>query len=243
MPFMIMKVSGMDNGIGYKELSKNVDAEYEEVTSVKNLIYLVRNQQVMMDSDLAMLYQVKTGRLNEAVRRNISRFPERFRFQLTKDECENLISQIAISSSNRFTDLKSQIATSGLGNAPDSHGGRRKLPYVFTEQGIAMLSSILRSDIAISVSIRIMDSFVETRKYMANASLLHERLNTMEIRQINYQKEADERFDRVFDYIAAHEDSAQRVFFDGQIYDAFSLIARLIEKADSSLILDRKSVV
>jgi len=111
------------------------------------------------------------------------------------------------------------------------------MPYVFTEQGIAMLSSVLHSDIAVSVSIRIIDSFVEMRKYMASASLLHERLNTIETRQINYQNETDERFDKVFDYIAAHEESEQRVFFDGQIYDAFSLIADLIQKADSELIL------
>ena len=166
--------------------------------------------------------QVETKRLNEAVRRNISRFPERFRFQLTKDEYEN---------------LKSQIATSSLEEDNSVYGGRRYLPYVFTEQGIAMLSSVLRSHVAVSVSIRIMDSFVDMRKYMASTSLLHERLNNMEIRQINYQRETEERFDKVFDYIAANEDSEQRVFFDGQIYDAFSLIASLIEKAESKLIL------
>ena len=177
----------------------------------------------MLDSDLAMLYQVETKRLNEAVRRNITRFPERFRFQLTKDEYENLRSQIATSSSDRLENLRSQFVTSSMDGKNVVQGGRRYMPYVFTEQGIAMLSSVLRSDIAISVSIRIMDSFVEMRKYMANASLLHERLNTMEIRQINYQKATDERFDKVFDYIAAHEDYEQRVFFDGQIYDAFSL--------------------
>ena len=96
-----------------KELSTNVDAEYEETVSIKNMIYLVRNQQVMMDSDLAMLYQVETRVLNQAVTRNISRFPERFRFQLTKEEYEN---------------LKSQFVISSLGNIDSAHGGRRKLP-------------------------------------------------------------------------------------------------------------------
>ena len=175
-----------------------------------------------MDSDLAMIYQVETKVINQAVTQNISRFPERFRFQLTKGEYEY---------------LRSQIVASSLDDENAVHGGRRYMPYAFTEQGIAMLSSVLRSGIAISVSIRIMDSFVEMRKYMANASLLHERLNNMEIRQINYQKETDARFDKVFDYISAHEDTEQRVFFDGQIYDALSLIASLIEKADSSLVL------
>lgn len=190
-------------------------------TDIKSLIYVVRNQQVMIDNDLAMLYQVETKRLNEAARRNISRFPERFRFQLTKEEYEN---------------LKSQIATSSLDN-DNGYGGRRKLPFVFTEQGIAMLSAVLRSDIAIRVSIRIMDTFVEMRKYMANTSLLYERLNVMEIRQINYQSETDERFEKVFEYISEHEESNQKVFFDGQIYDAFSLMVSLMQKADREITL------
>ena len=110
----------------------------EATIDIKSLIYVIRNQQVMLDSDLAALYQVETGRLNEAVKRNISRFPKRYRFQLTKEEHENLISQFAISS----------LDTS------NGHGGRRKTPYVFTEQGIAMLSSVLCDGVAISVSRR-----------------------------------------------------------------------------------------
>ena len=188
---------------------------------IKSLIYVVRNQQVMIDSDLAMLYQVETKRLNEAAKRNISRFPERFRFQLTKEEYEN---------------LKSQFATSSLED-DNGYGGRRKLPFVFTEQGIAMLSAVLRSDVAIRVSIRIMDTFVEMRKYMANTSLLYERLNAIEVRQINYQTETDERFERVFEYISEHEESSQKVFFDGQIYDAFSLIVSLIQKSEKEITL------
>ncbi len=190
-------------------------------SDIKSLIYVIRNQQVMLDSDLAMLYQVETKRLNEAVKRNISRFPEKFRFQLTKDECENLKSQIATSSSD----------------INNGYGGRRKLPFVFTEQGIAMLSAVLRSDVAIRVSIRIMETFVEMRKYMANTSLLYERLNAMEVRQTNYQLETDERFEKVFEYISEHEESSQKIFFDGQIYDAFSLLVRLIGTADKEITL------
>jgi len=132
--------------------------------------------------------------------------------------------------------LKSQIATSSSED-DNGYGGRRKLSFVFTEQGIAMLSAVLRSDVAIRVSIRIMDTFVEMRKYMANTSLLYERLNAMEVRQINYQAETDERFERVFEYISEHEESSQKVFFDGQIYDAFSLIVNLIQKAEKEITL------
>ena len=105
---------------------------------VENLIYVVRNKQVMVDSDLAMLYQVETGALNRAVKRNIARFPEDFRFQLTKDEYEN---------------LKCQFGTSNGSGTENGYGGRRTLPYVFTEQGISMLASVLHSDVAINVSI------------------------------------------------------------------------------------------
>ena len=203
-----------------KELS--IDVENESEFNIKKKIYFIRNQQVMMDNDLAILYQVETGRLNEAVKRNIKRFPEGFRFQLTKNEYDSLISHFAISNRD---------------SRNSARGGRRTMPYVYTEHGIAMLSAILRSDIAISVSVRIIESFVEMRKYMANASLLHERLNNMEVRQISFQKETEERFDKVFDYMSAHEESEQKVFFDGQIYDAFSKIAELIHKADTELIL------
>ena len=205
------------------KVNTDIQEPHTEVTQfdIKSMIYVVRNQQVMIDSDLAMLYQVETRVLNQAVKRNISRFPERFRFQLTKEEYENLKSQFVISS------LEDD----------NGYGGRRKLPFVFTEQGIAMLSAVLRSDVAIRVSIRIMDTFVEMRKYMANTSLLYERLNAMEVRQINYQAETDERFERVFEYISEHEESSQKVFFDGQIYDAFSLIVSLIQKAEKEITL------
>ena len=113
------------------------DIEISEVT-IKNLIYVIRGQQVMLDSDLAMLYQVETKVFNQAVKRNIERFPEKFRFQLTKEE---------------YDSLRSQFVTS------NGKGGRRYMPYVFTEQGIAMLSAVLRSKIAIQISIKIMDAF------------------------------------------------------------------------------------
>ena len=123
---------------------------------IRELIYVVRNQQVMLDSDLAMLYQVETGVLNQAVKRNIQRFPEDFRFQLTEEEHQSLISQFVISKIE----------------SDEKRGGRRKTPYVFTEQGIAMLSAVLRSDIAIKTSISIMNTFVEMRRFIGNNALL-----------------------------------------------------------------------
>ena len=129
--------------------------EPEEVlvnkATIKNLIYVIRGQQVMLDSDLAEMYQVETKVFNQAVKRNIERFPEEFCFRITTEE---------------YDTLRSQIVTS------KEKGGRRYLPYVFTEQGIAMLSAVLRSDVAIKVSIRIMNTFVEMRRFMANNSLV-----------------------------------------------------------------------
>ena len=189
-------------------------------SDIKSLIYVVRNRQVMIDSDLAMLYQVETKRLNEAVKRNIARFPEEFRFQLTAEETESLRSQFATLNEN------------------DGRGKHRKyLPYVFTEQGIAMLSAVLRSDVAIQVSISIMKSFVEMRRFIANNALIFERISTVELRQLEYQKQTDEKLEQIFEYISEHEESSQKVFFDGQIYDAFSLIVSLIQKSEKEITL------
>ena len=189
--------------------------------AIKNLIYVIRGQQVMLDSDLAMLYQVETKVLNQAVKRNILRFPESFRFQINKDE---------------YANLKSQFVTSSLENE-NYYGGRRKLPYVFTEQGIAMLSAVLRSEVAIQVSIKIMNTFVEMRHFMANNSLVLNRINEIEVKQLSYQKDTDEKFDKVFQYISEHEEVSQKVFFEGQIYDAFSLLTELVSKAEKEITL------
>lgn len=187
---------------------------------IKSMIYIIRNQQVMIDSDLAMLYQVETKVFNQAVKRNIARFPENFRFQLSKDEYESLRSQIVTSKGNE-----------------KRKGGRRYLPYVFTEQGIAMLSAVLRSDVAIQVSINIMNAFVEMRRFIANNALLFERISNVELKQLEYQKQTDEKLAQIFEYISEREEASQKVFFDGQIYDAFSLIVSLIQKAEKEITL------
>ncbi|MCD8369750.1 MAG: ORF6N domain-containing protein [Clostridiales bacterium] len=183
-------------------------------------MYVVRGQQVMLDSDLAMLYQVETKRLNESVKRNIARFPERFRFQLTEDETDF---------------LRSQIATLNEGGGRGAH--RKYLPYVFTEQGIAMLSSVLRSDVAIQVSINIMDAFIEMRRFISNNAVMFERISAVELRQLQYQQQTDEKLEQIFEYISEHEESTQKVFFDGQIYDAFGLLVNLIQKAEKTITL------
>ena len=185
-------------------------------TDLRSLVYVVRGQQVMLDSDLAALYQVETKNFNKAVGRNIERFPENFRFQLTAEE---------------YASLRSQFVTSS------GRGGRRYLPYAFTEQGIAMLSGVLRSDVAVQMSIRIMNTFVEMRRFIANNALLFERISNIELKQLEYQKSTDERFDKVFQYIDDHAESQQKIFFDGQIYDAFSLLVSLIQKAEREIVL------
>ena len=188
--------------------------------AIEKLIYVIRDKQIMIDSDLAMLYQVETGALNRAVKRNIKRFPDDFRFQLTVEEYENLKCQIGISSLNK-----------------NGYGGRRTLPYVFTEQGISMLASVLHSDIAINVSIGIMRAFVEMRRFIANNALLFERISNVELKQLEYQKQTDEKLEQIFEYISEHEEASQKIFFDGQIYDAFSLIVSLIQKAEKEITL------
>ncbi|MFS6556844.1 ORF6N domain-containing protein, partial [Parabacteroides distasonis] len=133
------------------------------------------------------------------------RFPEDFCFQLTREE---------------FEILKFQSGSSSLDDS--GYGGRRYMPYVYTEQGISMLASVLRSEIAINTSIRIMRTFVEMRRFISNNALLFERISNMELKQLEYQNQTDEKFEQIFEYISEHEEASQKIFFDGQIYDAFS---------------------
>ena len=150
----------------------------------------------MLDSDLATLYQVETKVFNQAVKRNIERFPDNFRFRLTNEE---------------YDSLRSQFVTS------KGKGGCRYLPYVFTEQGIAMLSAVLRSEVAIQISIKIMNAFVGMCRFLSNNSLMFEKINELEMKQLEYQKSTDEKFDKIFDYISEREEVSQKIFFDGQI--------------------------
>ena len=196
------------------------------VTGIKDigsLIYTIRGLQVMLDYDLAVLYGYEVKRLNEQVKRNIGRFPADFMFQLTKEEVMMVKSQFATSPDSSFY--------SG------QEGGRRKPPYAFTEQGIYMLATVLKGEVAEKQSIFIMRAFREMRRFIANNALLFEKVSDIELKQLQYQKSTDERFDKVFQYIEDHAESEQKVFFDGQIYDAFSLITSIIQKAQKEIIL------
>ena len=183
---------------------------------IKNLIYTIRGKQVMLDSDVAKLYHYETKNINKAVKRNIDRFPDDFWFQLTEIE---------------FQALRFQIGTSM--QSKDFRGGRRYLPYVFTEQGIAMLAGILKNDIAVKVSINIIKSFIEMRKFISANGQLFERLTTMEYKLLEH----DKKFDEIFDKLQHEENIKQKIFFEGQIYDAYSLIIDIIKKASKKILI------
>lgn len=204
-------------------MSESLPVPLLSTEKIQQLVYVIRNQQVMLDSDLAMLYQVETGALNRAVKRNKYRFPDDFCFQLTIEELTSLRCQIDISKKE------------DSGNT--SHGGRRYTPYVFTEQGIAMLASVLRSEIAAKVNVEIMRTFVTMRRFIANNTMLFTYIAELEMKQEKYINESDKKFKQVFDYIAAHTESEQKIFYESQIFDAFSFFINLVSKATTSIIL------
>ena len=188
---------------------------------IKNLIYTIRGKQVMLDSDVAMLYNYETKKVNQAVKRNIDRFPERFCFQLTEEELEIMWSQI--------------VTTSKLED--NKYRSKKYLPYVFTEQGIAMLSGILKSEVAVQVSIKIMDAFVEMRKFISINKSLFEKVISIENKMDKKFIEYDKKFDIIFDQLQLEANIKQRVFFEGQIYDAYSIIIDIIKKANKKVII------
>ena len=180
---------------------------------IKNLIFTFRDEPVMIDRDLAQLYQVETKVLNQAVKRNLNRFPEIFRFQLNDKERNELVTNC-----DRFEMLKHSSVN----------------PYVFTEQGVAMLSAVLRSDIAVEVSIQIIQAFVSMKRFISSNAGIFQRLNTIENRQFI----TDEKIDQVF---KALEDKSitprEGIFFEGQIFDAYLFISDIIKKAETSIVL------
>ena len=184
---------------------------------IKNLIYTIRGKQVMLDSDVAMLYHYETKNINKAVKRNIERFPEEFCFQLTDEEVKILRFQIGTSNDNTIS--------------KESRGGRRYLPYVFTEQGIAMLAGVLKNEIAITVSINIIKSFIEMRKFLNSNGQVFERLTNVEYRLLEH----DKKFDKVFNQLQQEDNIKQKIFFEGQIYDAYSLIIDIIKRANKKI--------
>lgn len=195
---------------------------------VESLIRVIRGKQVMLDRDLAELYGVETRRLNEQVKRNIERFPEDFMFQLTKEEFENWKSQFATSNSIVM--------------------GARKRPYAFTEQGVAMLSGVLKSSTAVEANIRIMRAFVSMRHFMVNNAVIFQRLETIEFNQLEsnkvqakilaLQEVQDHRIDEIFRRLdEGMYKPKQGIFFDNQIYDAYSFVSELVKSAKQRIIL------
>jgi len=197
--------------------------------AIQRKIYTIRGVQVMLDSDLAKFYGVETKQLNRAVKRNIDRFPEEFMFQLNDNEWDSLRYQIG--TSNKVT-LRYQNGTS------NKKGGRRYLPNVFTEQGVAMLSGVLKSETAVKMSIQIISAFVAMRKFIINNAQLFQRIDTVERRQIKHEMETTEKFDKVFDELQSKDlEPKQGIFFDGQIFDAHKFVSDLIRKAKKFIIL------
>ena len=188
--------------------------EIEEI-KIENMIYEIRGKQVMLDSDLAKLYGVETKRINEAVRNNPEKFPERFSWKLTDKE---------------YLNLRSKFSTSSLNN---NYGGRRYNPRVFTEQGVAMLSTILKSKTAVQVSIRIMDAFVVMRKFINDNKDLFKRLTITEYKLLEH----DDKINELFDKLEPKRIKNQKIFFNGEIYDAYSLIIDLISKANNRIVI------
>jgi hypothetical protein len=188
-----------------------------QTPDIKSLIFTVRDTQVLLDSDVAMLYGYETKNINLAATRNKDRFPENFRFRLTIEEYESV------------ERLRLQNETSKL----QGSGGRRYLPYVYTEQGIAMLSGILKNKVAVQVSIGIMNAFVEMRRFISVYAPTFERLTHVEYKLLEH----DKKFDELFDLVQASTLPQQGIFFKGEIYDAFSLIAKIIGEARETLVI------
>ena len=179
---------------------------------IESKIYTINGMQVMLDADLAGLYGVETRVLNQAVKRNSERFPQNFCFQLTEIDLEN---------------LRSQIVTS-------SWGGRRTLPYAFTEQGVAMLSAVLKSETAVKMSIQIINAFVAMRRFLSLNAQVFQRIDNLELKQI----QTDEKLNRVLDVIESKNiQPKQGIFFDGQVFDAYVFINDLVKSAKKSIVL------
>ena len=227
-----MEVIVMNTETNITPINEDSNVVKYEAINIKNLISCIRGKQVMLDSDVAMLYHYETKRINEAVNRNKARFPENFCFQLTEYELETLKSQFATSNENE--NMWSQFATSSK-NETRKHRGKKYIPYVFTEQGIAMLSGLLRNEIAVQVSINIMNAFVEMRKFISLNGQIFERLTNVEYKLLEH----DNKFNQVFNELQNNKEQEfkQKIFFKGQIYDAYELIIDIIKTAKTKIVI------
>ena len=215
---------------------------------IRSRIFTIRGVQVMLDRDLAELYGVATKVLNQAVKRNIERFPERYMFQLNKDDVANMRSQI-VTGSSAATSLGSQDVTLNSDESgsilrsqfvTSRWGGARYLPYAFTEHGIIMLASVLNSPTAVEASVRITDTFVAMRRALASIAPLLSRIEATERRQLKLedsQVRNEERFKLILDAMQDKKFPPQKVFFDGQVYDAFEQMKKFVRMAKKELII------
>ena len=187
--------------------------------NIENLILNIRGKQVMLDRDLARLYGVETKVLNQAVKRNIERFPERFMFQLTDDEKVKVVTIC-----DHLKDLRFSYQN----------------PYAFTEHGVTMLASVLKSDIAVQISIKIVDAFVAMRHALPNYNQLFTRIENIEHHQLllmERQDKTENHIESIFNALAKYELPKQNIFFDGQLFDAHILMSKLIESAERRIVL------
>ena len=203
------------------DIVKATSVQLQQLENIENLIRVIRGKQVMLDRDLARLYGVETRVLNQAVQRNIERFPEDFMFQLSKEEFENWKSQIVISNSIKM--------------------GARKLPYAFTENGIAMLSSVLRSQQAISINIQVMRAFNAMRHFIGSQAQVFQRLEVVERNQLaltTQVAENNKKLEEVFRRLDDHSENPEKgIFYDGQIFDAYTFINERIREAKKRIVL------
>ena len=218
----------MSVGEGSLVVMPNEMALSENDDFIRSRIFSVRGVQVMLDSDLAGIYQVETRVFNQSVKRNESRFPPNFRFRLSMEEYRSLISQIVTSKEERG----------------ETRGGRQKAPYVFTEQGVAMLSGVLKSEVAVQVSIRLMNVFVAMRRALASIAPVIARVSEIERMQLEEktsrqsdQRRNEERFDTIFKAMDGGDFPPQKVFFEGRHYDAYSFAKKLVRKAAKKIVL------
>ncbi len=200
---------------------------------IRSKIYTIRGMQVMLDRDLAMLYGVTTGALNQAVKRNITRFPDRFMFQMSPEEFANWKSQSVISNS---TDGASVPQTAKLRETTVRMGLRKK-PYVFTEHGVTMLAAVLRSETAVRMSIKIIDAFVAMRRTLASMGPVLARIETVERRQITDQSRNEARFDEIFRKMGEGDVPDCQIFYQNRFWDAKSLLVRIIRRAKKELVV------
>lgn len=215
------------------DIAKAEVATIQPLENIENLIHIIRDKQVMLDRDLARLYGVETKVLNQAVKRNIERFPEDFLFQLTKEEYGILKSQIAIANAEY---LRSQNVTI------DMRGRHLKyLPYAFTENGIAMLSGVLRSPQAVSMNIQIMRAFVAMRRFLTSNAQVFQRLEVIEHTQLSlvaHQEVTDKKLEEVFRRLDDRSEKPEKgIFYDGQIFDAYTFINERIREAKKRIVL------